>query len=83
MTTRVTEIPPASSAIAAAYFESQMGLTTDCWDGHESMNGGTRRFPKRRWKNIRRIPSSWFIVPDRTATARIVQRFGWLTSAGP
>ena len=110
MTTRVTEIPPASSAIAAAYFESQMGLTTDCWDVHESMNGGTRisccltraavrisgkvmyreasacrtqRFPKRRWKNIRRIPSSLFIVPDRTASALIVQRSDWLTSAGP
>ena len=44
MTTRVTEIPPASSAVAVAYFESQMGLTTDCWDVHESMNGGKADF---------------------------------------
>ena len=40
MTTRVTEIPPASPAIVADYFESQMKLTTDCWDVHESMAGG-------------------------------------------
>lgn len=44
MTTRVTEIPPASSVVAAAYFESQMELTTDCWDVHESMAGGDADF---------------------------------------
>ena len=44
MTTRVTEIPPASSAVAAAYFESQIKLTTDCWDVHESMNGSHADF---------------------------------------
>ena len=37
MTTRVTEIPPASPADAVHYFESQMKLTTDCWDVHESI----------------------------------------------
>ena len=42
MTTRVTEIPPVSPAIAADYFESQMKLTTDCWDVHESMAGEMR-----------------------------------------
>ena len=44
MTTRVTEIPPASPAIVADYFESQMQLTTDCWDVHESMTGGNADF---------------------------------------
>ena len=44
MTTRVTEIPPAASAAAVAYFEFQMKLTTDCWDVHESMAGGNADF---------------------------------------
>ena len=44
MTTRVTEIPPASPAIVTDYFESQMKLTTDCWDVHESMTEGNADF---------------------------------------
>ena len=44
MTTRVTEIPPAAPAMVADYFESQMKLTTDCWDVHESMAGGNTDF---------------------------------------
>ena len=44
MTTRVTEIPPAAPAMVADYFESQMKLTTDCWDVHESMAGGNADF---------------------------------------
>lgn len=44
MTTRVTEISPASPAVVADYFESQMKLTTDCWDVHESMVGGNADF---------------------------------------
>lgn len=44
MNTRVTEILPASPAIVADYFESQMKLTTDCWDVHESMAGGSADF---------------------------------------
>ena len=44
MVTRVTQIPPASSSVVVAYFESQMGFTTDCWDVHESMAGGNADF---------------------------------------
>ena len=110
MTTRVTEIPPASSAVAVAYVESQMGLTTDCWDVHESMNGGKADFvllDVRSRENFREghvpasvslphgeiceaelekyPPDTIFVVnlPECTATARIVRRFGWPASAGP
>ena len=44
MTTRVTEISPASPDSAVQFFEAQMRLTTDCWDVHESMAGGNADF---------------------------------------
>jgi len=44
MPTRVTEIPPASPADTLQYFEARMKLTTDCWDVHDSMEGGTADF---------------------------------------
>jgi len=44
MTTRVTEIPAASPRHAQQYFATQMELTTDCWDVHESMSHGDADF---------------------------------------
>ena len=40
MTSAVTEIPAASAAAAQAHFSAQFALETDCWDVHDSLQGG-------------------------------------------
>lgn len=41
---RVTDVAPAPSAAALAHFESQFTFETDCWDVHDSLNGGQQDF---------------------------------------
>lgn len=40
MTTAVTAIPPAPSAIAKDHFTAEFGFETDCWDMHDSLSKG-------------------------------------------
>ena len=37
MTTSVTAIPPAPSALAREHFAGEFAYETDCWDGHDSL----------------------------------------------
>ena len=37
LTSRVTEVPPASCAEALKHFESLLAFETDCWDVYEAM----------------------------------------------
>lgn len=39
MTTAVTAIPPAPSALAEAHFAAQFSFETDCWDVHDTLTG--------------------------------------------
>ncbi|MET0498554.1 MAG: rhodanese-like domain-containing protein [Steroidobacteraceae bacterium] len=41
---RVTQIPPAASALALAHFESAFEFETDCSDVHASMTAGEADF---------------------------------------
>lgn len=40
MTTAVTAIPPAPSALAREHFAAEFSFETDCWDVHESLEKG-------------------------------------------
>lgn len=40
MTTVVTEIPTASSAVAESHFARKLSLETDCWDVNNAMSKG-------------------------------------------
>lgn len=40
MTTAVTAIPPAPSALAREHFAAEFGFETDCWDVHDSLEKG-------------------------------------------
>jgi rhodanese-related sulfurtransferase len=40
MTTAVTEIPPAPSALAKEHFTAEFTFETDCWDVHDSQLKG-------------------------------------------
>jgi rhodanese-related sulfurtransferase len=40
MTTSVTAIPAAPSAIAREHFASQFAFETDCWDVHDALERG-------------------------------------------
>jgi len=44
MRSRVTEVVPAESAVAAERFESCLQFETDCYDVHEAMAGGQADF---------------------------------------
>lgn len=44
MTSRVRSIPAADSAKAAAHFEGNLALETDCWDVHEALSNGGADF---------------------------------------
>ncbi|WP_315812562.1 rhodanese-like domain-containing protein [Bradyrhizobium sp. SZCCHNR2028] len=44
MTTRVTEVPAAPSALALQHFEAMLGFETDCWDVHESLRAAAPDF---------------------------------------
>lgn len=41
---RVTAVPAADSALAAAHFEARLTFETDCWDVHESIVGESPDF---------------------------------------
>lgn len=41
MTTAVTAIPPAPSALAKAHFAAQFAFETDCWDVHDALAKGS------------------------------------------
>ncbi|RYX94602.1 MAG: rhodanese-like domain-containing protein [Bradyrhizobiaceae bacterium] len=40
MTTPVTAIRPAPSALAAAHFAAEFSFETDCWDVHDALGKG-------------------------------------------
>jgi rhodanese-related sulfurtransferase len=40
MSTSVTAIPPASSAVARGHFAAELTFETDCWDVHEALGKG-------------------------------------------
>ena len=40
MTSRVRSIPAAANATAAAHFEGNLALETDCWDVHDALSKG-------------------------------------------
>jgi rhodanese-related sulfurtransferase len=40
MTTAVTEIPPATSALAKEHFAAEFTFEADCWDVHDSLSKG-------------------------------------------
>lgn len=40
MTSPVTGIPPAPSALAAAHFAAEFSFETDCWDVHDALGRG-------------------------------------------
>ncbi|MCX7318056.1 MAG: rhodanese-like domain-containing protein, partial [Hyphomicrobiales bacterium] len=40
MTSPVTAIPPASSALATAHFAAEFSFETDCWDVHDALGRG-------------------------------------------
>jgi rhodanese-related sulfurtransferase len=40
MSTSVTAIPPASSAVAREHFAAELTFETDCWDVHEALGKG-------------------------------------------
>lgn len=40
MTTSVTAVPPAQSALAAAHFADEFAFETDCWDVHDALEKG-------------------------------------------
>lgn len=88
MATRVTEGQPANPAVVIQYFESQMGLTTDCWDVHEAMAWGSADFvlldvrSREDFRAGHLLGSVSLPHAEISETVRIVQRFGWLTSAG-
>ncbi|WP_315797341.1 rhodanese-like domain-containing protein [Bradyrhizobium sp. SZCCHNRI3043] len=44
MTTHVTEVPAAPSALALQHFEAMLGFETDCWDVHESLRAAALDF---------------------------------------
>jgi rhodanese-related sulfurtransferase len=44
MASPVTQTPSADSAAALQHFESAFKFETDCWDVHESMDGGQADF---------------------------------------
>lgn len=44
MTSLVTEVPAAPSALAAEHFARRLSLETDCWDVHEAMRTGAADF---------------------------------------
>ncbi|WP_315735005.1 MULTISPECIES: rhodanese-like domain-containing protein [unclassified Bradyrhizobium] len=44
MTTHVTEVPAAPSALALQHFEAMLGFETDCWDVHESLRAAAPDF---------------------------------------
>jgi rhodanese-related sulfurtransferase len=44
MSSLVTHVPAAPSAIAVEHFARRLTLETDCWDVHESMRTGTADF---------------------------------------
>ncbi|WP_316177501.1 MULTISPECIES: rhodanese-like domain-containing protein [unclassified Bradyrhizobium] len=44
MTTHVTEVPAAPSALALQHFETMLGFETDCWDVHESLRAAAPDF---------------------------------------
>jgi rhodanese-related sulfurtransferase len=40
MSTAVTAIPPAPSALAAEHFAAEFAFETDCWDVHDALGKG-------------------------------------------
>jgi rhodanese-related sulfurtransferase len=44
VTTKVTDVPPATAAAAAEHFESALAFETDCWDVHDSMTNSAPDF---------------------------------------
>jgi rhodanese-related sulfurtransferase len=40
MTTAVTAVPPAPSALAAQHFAAEFAFETDCWDVHDALAKG-------------------------------------------
>jgi rhodanese-related sulfurtransferase len=40
MSTSVTAIPPASSAVAREHFAAELTFETDCWDVHDALGKG-------------------------------------------
>ncbi len=40
MTTAVTAVPPAPSALAAEHFAAEFSFETDCWDVHDALAKG-------------------------------------------
>jgi rhodanese-related sulfurtransferase len=44
MSSSVTQIPAAESAVALEHFESALRFETDCWDVHDAMTQGHHDF---------------------------------------
>ena len=44
MSSSVTQIPAAQSAVALEHFESALRFETDCWDVHDAMTQGHHDF---------------------------------------